>query len=151
MRIVVTGATGNIGTALLRRLAEEGTHELVGVARRPPDLGVLPRTRAAGVSGRVTWTAADLTERDDPPAGAFVEITVADNGVGMPPEVLAHAFEPFFTTKPIGQGTGLGLSITYGIVREHDASIHCESAPGRGTRFTLRFRLAQPDAQLAVM
>ena len=62
MRIVVTGATGNIGTALLRRLAEEGTHELVGVARRPPDLGVLPRTRAAGVSGRVTWTAADLTD-----------------------------------------------------------------------------------------
>jgi len=46
------------------------------------------------------------------------------------------------TTKASGQGTGLGLSITYGIVREHDGAIHCESVPNQGTRFTLRFTTA---------
>ena len=76
---------------------------------------------------------------------------VSDTGGGIAPEHLARIYDPFFTTKPIGHGTGLGLSITYGIVREHDASIQCQSAPGQGTRFTLRFRLAQPDAQLAAM
>jgi signal transduction histidine kinase len=44
----------------------------------------------------------------------------------------------------MGQGTGLGLSITYGIVREHEATIQCESAPGQGTKFELRF-MAGPE------
>ena len=65
--------------------------------------------------------------------------------------MLPKIFDPFFTTKPVGQGTGLGLSITYGIVREHDALIHCESTPGQGTRFTLRFKAAQPPAQVAAV
>jgi PAS domain S-box-containing protein len=64
---------------------------------------------------------------------------VADTGNGIAPEQLARIYDPFFTTKPMGQGTGLGLSITYGIVREHDATIQCESAPGQGTKFELRF------------
>ncbi|WP_223861492.1 PAS domain-containing protein [Geminicoccus harenae] len=81
----------------------------------------------------VSLTAAELTERDDPPPGAFVEIAVADNGVGMPPEVLAHAFEPFFTTKPIGQGTGLGLSQIYGFVHQSGGLLRTTSAPGQGT------------------
>jgi signal transduction histidine kinase len=48
----------------------------------------------------------------------------------------------------MGQGTGLGLSITYGIVREHEATIQCDSAPGKGTRFELRF-MAAPDSTAA--
>jgi two-component system NtrC family sensor kinase len=73
---------------------------------------------------------------------------VSDTGSGIPPEHLTRIYDPFFTTKAIGQGTGLGLSITYGIVREHDGAIHCESAAGQGTRFTLRFKTAaiQPTA-----
>jgi signal transduction histidine kinase len=73
---------------------------------------------------------------------------VSDTGSGIPAEHLARIYDPFFTTKAIGQGTGLGLSITYGIVREHEGVIHCESASGQGTRFTLRFRTAaiQPAA-----
>jgi two-component system NtrC family sensor kinase len=75
---------------------------------------------------------------------------VSDTGSGIPGEHLARIYDPFFTTKAIGQGTGLGLSITYGIVREHDGVIHCQSAPGQGTRFILRFRAAAlPSAAAA--
>jgi PAS domain S-box-containing protein len=69
---------------------------------------------------------------------------VADTGHGIAPEHLARIYDPFFTTKPMGHGTGLGLSITYGIVREHEATIQCESAPGQGTKFELRF-MAGPE------
>ena len=72
--------------------------------------------------------------------GAVAE--VADTGSGIPSEQLARIYDPFFTTKAIGRGTGLGLSITYGIVREHDGTIRCDSAVGQGTRFTLTLPLA---------
>ena len=65
-----------------------------------------------------------------------VELEVADTGGGMPPEVLALIFEPFYTTKE--RGTGLGLAYARRIVAEHGGTIRCESAPGRGTTFTLR-------------
>jgi signal transduction histidine kinase len=75
---------------------------------------------------------------------------VADTGNGIAPEHLARIYDPFFTTKAIGQGTGLGLSITYGIVREHEATIQCDSTPGSGTRFEIRFA-AVPDGTIAAV
>jgi PAS domain S-box-containing protein len=72
---------------------------------------------------------------------------VSDTGNGIRPEHLARIYDPFFTTKPMGQGTGLGLSITYGIVREHEATIQCDSTPGKGTRFELRFMAADSAAE----
>ena len=75
-------------------------------------------------------------------AGGDAVIEVADTGAGIAPEHLSRIYDPFYTTKPSGQGTGLGLSITYGVVREHEGTIECDSQPGQGTRFTLSFPLA---------
>ena len=74
---------------------------------------------------------------------------IADTGSGIPADQLARIYDPFFTTKAIGRGTGLGLSITYGIVREHDGTINCDSAVGQGTRFTLSLPLAVASARTA--
>ena len=65
--------------------------------------------------------------------GQYVMISVSDTGVGMAPEVLAHAFEPFFTTKEIGKGSGLGLSMIYGFVKQSNGHVTIYSAPSLGT------------------
>src|SRR5262249_18488811 len=66
--------------------------------------------------------------------GDRVEITIRDNGTGIPPEVKEKMFNPFFTTKPAGEGTGLGLSITHDIlVKQHSGSIEVDSQPGEYT------------------
>jgi two-component system, NtrC family, sensor kinase len=77
--------------------------------------------------------------------GGRVVAEVSDTGSGIPNEYLARIYDPFFTTKAIGQGTGLGLSITYGIVREHEGSIDCDSIVGQGTRFILDFPSAPAE------
>jgi PAS domain S-box-containing protein len=82
-------------------------------------------------------------------AGRRVVVEVSDTGTGIPAEYLARIYDPFFTTKTMGQGTGLGLSITYGIVREHDGSIDCESTVGQGTRFIIGLPAAAAAARAA--
>ena len=66
-----------------------------------------------------------------------VEIKVADNGNGIPKEVLDKIFQPFFTTKPTGQGTGLGLSLSYDIVKAHGGEIKVNTKENEGTTFTI--------------
>lgn len=83
-------------------------------------------------------TLAELADQDEAKPGAYVEIRVADTGVGMTPDVAARAFEPFFTTKPTGQGTGLGLSQVYGFVRQSGGIIRIESQPGQGASIVIR-------------
>ncbi len=69
--------------------------------------------------------------------GAFVQITISDNGVGIPQEIQEKVFDPFFTTKQIGEGTGLGLSQAYSIIKKHQGFIELHSKPGSGTSFIL--------------
>jgi two-component system NtrC family sensor kinase len=69
--------------------------------------------------------------------GRTVMVSVSDNGPGISPEQQKKIFDPFFTTKPVGEGTGLGLSISHGIIERHGGKIKVESAPGRGTTFTI--------------
>jgi len=66
-----------------------------------------------------------------------VQITVQDNGNGMPAELRDKIFQPFFTTKPAGEGTGLGLSITYDIIKAHGGDIAVESSQGVGSKFII--------------
>lgn len=73
----------------------------------------------------------------DLPPGGYVRLTVADTGVGMEDQVMAHIFEPFFTTKSPTKGTGLGLSTVYGIVRQSGGQVTVASSPGRSTTFTV--------------
>jgi signal transduction histidine kinase len=70
--------------------------------------------------------------------GDRVEITIRDNGTGIPPEVKEKMFNPFFTTKPAGEGTGLGLSISHDIiVKQHGGSIEVDTQPGEFTEIKI--------------
>jgi signal transduction histidine kinase len=73
-------------------------------------------------------------------------IRVADNGLGIDPEVSAQLFDPFFTTKPVGRGTGLGLSISYQIiVDQHQGCLFCDALPEGGTEFTIAIPISQKN------
>ena len=92
---------------------------LVNAAQATPDLG------------------GSIVVRTSLRDAGHVAIEVADNGKGIPKEVLPKIFDPFFTTKELSKGTGLGLSICYRIVQAHGGRIDVDSRPGVGTRFTV--------------
>jgi two-component system, NtrC family, sensor kinase len=71
----------------------------------------------------------------------YLQVTVSDNGSGIPEEIKDKIFQPFFTTKPTGQGTGLGLSLSYDIVKAHGGELQVESRVGEGSTFILSLNL----------
>jgi signal transduction histidine kinase/CheY-like chemotaxis protein len=80
--------------------------------------------------------------------GEYVLLKISDTGHGIEKEVQHRMFEPFFTTKAPGQGTGLGLSMVYGIVKNHDGHIECDSEPRGGTRFSIYFPVSKSENML---
>ncbi len=74
-----------------------------------------------------------------------IEITVRDNGCGIPPHVVDKIFNPFFTTKPTDEGTGLGLALSNDIVREQGGVIRVESEPGQFTEMIIELPLTPPS------
>jgi len=100
--------------------------------------------------GRITVTTrrteldhvlAPFADRLSP--GMYAQLTVIDDGPGMPPATRERVFDPFFTTKPVDQGSGMGLAVIHGIVTTHGGAILVDSAPGAGTRFDLFLPLTQ--------
>jgi signal transduction histidine kinase/ActR/RegA family two-component response regulator len=114
----------------------------------PPVMGVESEIREALIN--LVFNAVDampeggtltLRSRATQPAGAQVQVEVADTGVGMDDETRRRCLEPFFTTKG-ERGTGLGLAMVYGVAKRHSADLEIESVPGAGTTVRLTFQAA---------
>jgi len=111
-------------------------HALINLASNArdamPDGGTLTiRSANVETSSLEGSVAAQLKEGD------YILVEVRDSGVGMSASIREKIFEPFFTTKEVGKGTGLGLSMVYGMINQTGGHIHCESAVGFGTCFSL--------------
>jgi PAS domain S-box-containing protein len=104
--------------------------------------------RLAIVTANVQFADAYESPSAQVAPGSYVELKVADSGVGMTPGVREHIFEPFYTTKEVGQGSGMGLATVYGAVKQFNGSIVVESEPGQGTTF--RIYLPQADESQAL-
>jgi two-component system, cell cycle sensor histidine kinase and response regulator CckA len=89
-------------------------------------------TIAVGRSQHAEGVCASCRQRF---RGNFTELSVADTGPGIPPDVAERMFEPFYSTKEVGAGSGMGLATVHGIVHEHGGHLAVETAPGRGSVF----------------
>lgn len=90
-----------------------------------------------------------IAQELDVAQGAYVRVSVTDNGRGMGPDTQQRVFEPFFTTKPVGHGTGLGLAMVYSFVRQCGGHITVYSEIGHGTTIALYFPIVDgaPNTQ----
>jgi signal transduction histidine kinase len=128
------------------RLSQHKAIELEVELGAPPAI----RARASELTTAVVNLVVNAMEAM-PEAGGLIKITtapsaggamiaVADTGPGMAPDIERRVFEPFFTTK--SDGTGLGLAMIFAFVQRYHGTIALETAPGKGTRFTLWFPAA---------
>ena len=93
------------------------------------------RKHNADVKPTVTVSTKNLRNK--------IQISVSDNGPGIPEDIKSKIFQPFFTTKPTGQGTGLGLSLSYDIIKAHGGEIILKSEKGKGTEFLIELPLKE--------
>ncbi|MDZ7686264.1 MAG: ATP-binding protein [Gammaproteobacteria bacterium] len=75
----------------------------------------------------------------------YVRMDIIDNGCGMSREEQDRAFEPFFTTKAMNEGTGLGLATVYGVIKQNQGYVFCESEKGVGTSMYVLFPISRRD------
>jgi two-component system cell cycle sensor histidine kinase/response regulator CckA len=109
------------------------------------NLGVNARD-AMPNGGRLLISTSTVTMAESEAAGSGVCLRVADEGCGIPAEVLPRIFEPFFTTKDVNKGTGLGLATVHGIVKQHRGSIRVTSEAGRGATFEITLPASKAGA-----
>ena len=93
----------------------------------------LPDGGAVTITARNTSIAESMVDA----RGDYVAITVEDDGVGIPPDVIANVFDPFFTTKQVGKGTGLGLAQVHGFAHQAGGTVEIASTLGKGTTLTI--------------
>lgn len=154
--------TWEIETSLMRvghQLKKTEKHPEIRVTK---DYGILPKvecysrqfnqvvmnilTNAIDALEMAVWTGNNWPEISisTKEIQGRVQICIADNGLGMTPEVQSKMFDPFFTTKPVGSGTGLGLAVSYQmIVEKHGGKLWCDSALGDGAKFTMEIPIRQ--------
>ncbi|HTN76146.1 MAG TPA: ATP-binding protein [Pirellulaceae bacterium] len=118
MALQAVGAPSHITQVFVNILLNAVAATQATKTLRPPEIQVVAR---------------DLGER--------IQITIRDNGTGIPGDVLAHVFDPFFTTKQVGDGIGLGLSICHTIMQQHGQAISIDTQVGEYTTFC--FELAK--------
>jgi two-component system NtrC family sensor kinase len=99
-------------------------------------------------SGAIIVQSRKLAPLDPGSSTASVQISVIDNGCGIPEANLQRIFDPFFTSKEVGKGTGLGLSVSYGIVKAHGGKINVESVVGAGTTFRIELPIVPMDEEV---
>lgn len=96
---------------------------------------VAGKGRKEGEKGRITVSTRSCPEH--------VEISVEDDGTGIPENIRSRIFDPFFTTKMVGEGTGQGLAITHDVIeKKHGGTLSFTSETGKGTTFVIHLPLA---------
>ncbi|MDB5100090.1 MAG: putative ATPase, partial [Cyanobacteria bacterium RYN_339] len=130
---------------LERQLQTEGIELNTDMVSAPTVMG--DSTELRQVIAHLMLNAIDAIREGGAPGGRIgvrlareldgVTLSVADNGVGMGPDVLKRIFDPFYTTKKVGSGTGLGLSVCQRIIEKHGGKLHVSSVPGQGSTFTI--------------
>jgi hypothetical protein len=161
-RAVDLGGVARELEPMLRRVIGEHIHLQVSTPPRPTvvlgEAGQLEQVLlnlalnardAMSDGGTLAVTTRDAAVEPDDPAhpgvapGRYAVLEVRDTGHGMSADTQAHIFEPFFTTKERGKGTGLGLATVYGIARQAGGAVRVQSAPYRGSTFTVYLPLAE--------
>ena len=132
---VLTNLVQNAREAVMARYRESGdqlgndSREIVGNIELTTEI--------------ISLADEDIKNMPDAYSGAFICITVADDGIGIKPEARKHIFEPFYTTKEGPKGSGLGLAVVYGIIKQHKGWVNVKSDFGSGTQFRLYLPVAE--------